>query len=67
MAEQGTHKPLVGSSNLPLAIKGRWKLHQSNQAPAAKGACFASPRRRLTHVEAGNRAVWLTIEEKGDS
>ena len=52
MAEQGTHKPLVGGSNPPLAIKGRWKLRQSNQAPAAVGACFVSPRRRLTEATA---------------
>ena len=41
MAEQGTHKPLVGGSNPPLAIRGRWTFYQSSQAPAAVGACFA--------------------------
>jgi hypothetical protein len=54
MAEQGTHKPLVGGSNPPLAIKGRWKLGQSSQAPAAEGACFASPRHRLIEAKAAN-------------
>ena len=60
MAEQGTHKPLVGSSNLPVAIRNL--LNDVDYTLEVIGG--PAPARRIaTPVDWAFAPEWLTLDE----